>query len=73
MSHVLFDLAARPEYIEPLRREAQEITESEGWSKNAIAKLYKMDSFIRESIRYSSLSASESLTFPLCLGILTTV
>ncbi|KAF5360893.1 hypothetical protein D9756_004514 [Leucocoprinus leucothites] len=56
MSHVLFDLAVRPEYIEPLRQEAQEIIESEGWSKNAIAKLYKMDSFVHESVRYSSLS-----------------
>ncbi|KAF9448769.1 cytochrome P450 [Macrolepiota fuliginosa MF-IS2] len=56
MSHVLFDLAARPEYIEHLRQEAKEVTETEGWSKSAIAKLYKMDSFIRESVRYSSLS-----------------
>ncbi|KAJ3571229.1 hypothetical protein NP233_g3894 [Leucocoprinus birnbaumii] len=57
MSHVLFDLAARPEYIEPLRQEAYQITESEGWSKSAIAKLYKLDSFIHEAVRYSSLSA----------------
>ncbi|KAF9446380.1 cytochrome P450 [Macrolepiota fuliginosa MF-IS2] len=55
MSHVLFDLAARPEYIEHLRQEAKEVTEAEGWSKSAIAKLYKIDSFIHESARYSGL------------------
>lgn len=58
-THVLFDLAARPEYIEPMRKEAQNVIESEGWSKTAIAKLYKIDSFIHESIRYSSLSGSK--------------
>ena len=59
MTHALFDLAARPEYIEPLRAEAQEVTELEGWSKSAISKLYKMDSFVHESVRYSSLSGSK--------------
>lgn len=42
-----------------MRKEAQNVIESEGWSKTAIAKLYKIDSFVHESIRYSSLSGSK--------------
>lgn len=60
MTQALLDLAARPEYIAPLRQEAREITESEGWSNSAIAKLYKLDSFVRESARLSGLAASKS-------------
>lgn len=67
MTHVLFDLATRPEYIEPLRAEAQEVTESVGWSKSAISKLYKMDSFVHESVRYSSLSGSKHRVFLILL------
>ncbi|KXN88633.1 Ent-kaurene oxidase, partial [Leucoagaricus sp. SymC.cos] len=55
--NVLLDLAARPEVQEPLRQEAQEITSSEGWTKSAVAKMYKIDSFIRESNRFSSIMA----------------
>ncbi|KAJ3562950.1 hypothetical protein NP233_g9256 [Leucocoprinus birnbaumii] len=57
----LLELAARPEYIDALREEAQDITESEGWTKNAVAKMSKLDSFIKESGRYTSMSGVTSL------------
>lgn len=60
-SSFLLDLAARPEYIEPLRQEAQDITESEGWSKSAVARMYRIDSFIKESGRFTSLSGITSV------------
>lgn len=63
MTHVLFELATRPEYVEPLRAEAQEVTEAEGWSKSAMTKLYKLDSFMRECIRHSGRSTSQSLSY----------
>jgi len=56
MSSFLLDLAARPEYIKPLREEAQNITVSEDWTKSTVAKMYKLDSFIKESARLTSLS-----------------
>jgi hypothetical protein len=52
----LLDLAARPEYIEPLRQEAQAIIAQEGTIRlrpTALAKLWKMDSFLKESQRFN--------------------
>ena len=60
MSHVLYDLAAFPEYIEPLREEVETITAVDGWTKAAMGKMRKLDSFLKESMRLAdgSLSAS---------------
>ncbi|KAF8662092.1 hypothetical protein AX16_001202 [Volvariella volvacea WC 439] len=56
LTHALFDVAAHPEYIGPLREEAERVIGEEGWSKEAVAGLWKMDSFLRESIRVSGVS-----------------
>ncbi|KAK2753894.1 hypothetical protein FQN54_007253 [Arachnomyces sp. PD_36] len=54
-TQALFDLAARPEYIEPLREEAKQVMKETGGKleKKDIAKLVKLDSFIKESQRMS--------------------
>ena len=49
--HALFYLAALPEYIAPLRAEVEEVIEREGWSKEGLDKMHKVDSFIKESQR----------------------
>ena len=52
----LLDLAAHPEYIEPLRQEAQSLVSAEGsfnLRPSALAKLSKMDSFLKESQRFN--------------------
>ncbi|KAH8664171.1 cytochrome P450 [Xylariales sp. PMI_506] len=51
----LYDLATHPEYQEILRAEAQEVMENDnGWErKESMAKLKKMDSFMKESQRLS--------------------
>ena len=53
--HVLYDLAARPEYLSELRGEIAELVRDDGpwraWQKPSFAKLRKLDSFIRESQR----------------------
>ncbi|KAI5119872.1 hypothetical protein M0805_008543 [Coniferiporia weirii] len=54
-THALFHLAARPEYIEPLREEAERVIETEGWTKAAMGKMRKIDSFLKESQRYSGI------------------
>ncbi|KAI5814895.1 putative cytochrome P450 [Pyronema omphalodes] len=51
-THVIYDLAQYPEYIEPLRQEVLEAVEAEGgWNKQTINRLKLMDSFIKESQR----------------------
>lgn len=53
----LFNLAGRPEYIEPLREELRMVIEEEGeqsLSPQALGKLHKLDSFLKESQRHRS-------------------
>ncbi|KAF4600637.1 hypothetical protein EYR38_005280 [Pleurotus pulmonarius] len=56
-TQALFQLAAHPEYLLPLREEVEAITNEEGWTKAAMGKMLKIDSFIRESIRFEGLGA----------------
>jgi cytochrome P450 len=55
-SNALFDLAAHPQYIKPLREEIESVIAEEGYAdgrllKTSMPKLRKLDSFIRESQR----------------------
>ncbi|KAF4619932.1 hypothetical protein D9613_004667 [Agrocybe pediades] len=54
-SQVLYELSARPEYIEPLREEVRAVVGENGWTKAAIGKLFKIDSFFRETQRVNGL------------------
>ncbi|KAI5987613.1 cytochrome P450 [Pisolithus albus] len=45
-------LAANPQYIQPLREEVQTIIGKEGWTKEALAKLSKIDGFLKETQRF---------------------
>lgn len=57
-THVIFDLLARPQYIEPLRRELEEVLagQSESYpTKNSMPRLRKLDSFMKESQRFNPL------------------
>jgi len=54
--NVLYDLAARPEYIELLREEvadALKLSNNE-WNQDTVNSFIKMDSFIKESQRFSA-------------------
>jgi len=53
--YLLYRLMANPEYIEPLRQEVEVAIAEEGWTKNGIDKMNKIDSFIRESQRVDGL------------------
>ncbi|CAG8978545.1 hypothetical protein HYALB_00012276, partial [Hymenoscyphus albidus] len=50
-TQTLFDLCARPEYMEPLRKELVETMLRDGHTKQTLTHLYKLDSFMRESQR----------------------
>jgi len=56
-TQALFHLAAHAEYIEPLREEMEAVLLEEGWTKQAMGKMNKLDSFLKESQRLSGLSA----------------
>ncbi|KAL4070778.1 cytochrome P450 [Scleroderma citrinum] len=55
-AHALFNLAAYPQYQEPLREEVRDVIDKQGWSKESMSQLPKMDSFLKESQRVSSTS-----------------
>ncbi|KAJ7781594.1 cytochrome P450 [Mycena metata] len=52
-THALFNLAAFPASVPEMREEVDRIVKEEGWSKVSVAKMHKVDSFLRESQRYS--------------------
>ena len=57
--HALFDLCANPDFIQPLREEIEQVIGQDGWSTNALSKLKKLDSFIKESQRLNQTVLSE--------------
>lgn len=48
-THALYHLAAMPYYILPMREEVEAIVKKEGWTKGAVGKMRKVDSFLKES------------------------
>lgn len=53
-THILYDLATYPEYVEPLREEVESVIATEGWSKVSTVNMHKVDSFIKESQRIAA-------------------
>ncbi|KAJ7269673.1 cytochrome P450 [Mycena rebaudengoi] len=47
----LYNLAAYPQYVDELRAEVEAIVQAEGWTKGAIGKMSKLDSFLKETAR----------------------
>jgi cytochrome P450 len=52
--HILYDICAKPEFMEELRAEALEEIGTHGWSNTTLLRLHKMDSFFKESGRMNS-------------------
>ncbi|KAJ4474274.1 cytochrome P450 [Lentinula aciculospora] len=51
LTQALFDIATFPSYIPELRDEIEAVVKEEGITKDSISKMYKLDSFIKESLR----------------------
>ena len=55
--HCLYDLLSYPSHLAPIRKEIQEVIQSDGalitWGKSSFAKLKHLDSFMRESQRHN--------------------
>ncbi|TCD68632.1 hypothetical protein EIP91_010287 [Steccherinum ochraceum] len=56
-THALYQLAAHPEYVKPLREEIERIVKEEGWTKQAMQRMRRVDSFLKESQRYNGLGS----------------
>ncbi|TFK91861.1 cytochrome P450 [Polyporus arcularius HHB13444] len=56
ISHALLHVAAAPEYMQPLREEAEGAITTDGWTKTAMDKMWKIDSFLKESQRVNGVS-----------------
>ncbi|EJD07466.1 cytochrome P450 [Fomitiporia mediterranea MF3/22] len=54
-THALFHLAAEPNYIPTLREEIEQVIKEDGWSKVAMTKMWKLDSFMKESQRMNGI------------------
>ncbi|KAE8446256.1 hypothetical protein EG329_012342 [Mollisiaceae sp. DMI_Dod_QoI] len=58
LTHIIYDLAARPEYQQPLRDELERVLEGcdSELTHVDLSKLRKMESFMKESLRFSPAS-----------------
>ncbi|KJA16226.1 hypothetical protein HYPSUDRAFT_47536 [Hypholoma sublateritium FD-334 SS-4] len=54
LTNALYDLAAYPQYVEAMREEVEAVISSEGWTKAAMGKMRKVDSFLKESQRLAT-------------------
>ena len=65
VTHALFDLCERPDYIEQLHKEiVQVLKEDRYWQKATPNKLQKLDSFMKESQRFSPPSLRKIILSP---------
>lgn len=65
LTNCIFNLATYPEYLPILREEVNKVlTEYRGkWSLESMAKLKKLDSFIKETLRHSGHLTGMSFIF----------
>ena len=61
---ILCRLLSNPEYITPLRQEAEDAIAEEGWTKAGVDKMRKLDSFVRETQRVDILAIGLSCISP---------
>ncbi|KAM5541320.1 hypothetical protein V8D89_004874 [Ganoderma adspersum] len=52
ITHALNRLAEHPELLAPLREEIETSISADGWTSAALANMWKLDSLLRETLRY---------------------
>ena len=62
-TNALYNLAANPQYVQPLREEVEATVENNGWSRSSLSKMHKVDSFLKETMRIEGVNTCRSLTF----------
>jgi len=56
LTQALYHLASKPHHIGPMREEVEAIVKEDGWSKIAMTKMHKVDSFLKETSRYNGIN-----------------
>ncbi|KAJ3007828.1 hypothetical protein NUW54_g3393 [Trametes sanguinea] len=56
ITHAIYHIAEHPEYLHTLRDEIEPIVKEEGWTKTGMAKMWKLDSLLRESQRHNGIN-----------------
>ncbi|KAI0033518.1 cytochrome P450 [Vararia minispora EC-137] len=65
LTQTLYYLAENPLYADILREEVGQVVANNGWTKSAIGKLHKVDSFLKEAQRMDGLTASSMARYSL--------
>lgn len=68
-SHVLYQVAAYPQYQAELRHEVDRVVAEYGWTKEAVARMIKIDSFIKETTRYVGLTIGKCCISVPCTAV----
>ena len=55
---MLYHVAEKPDLLQSLREEVQATTSEDGWTLNAIKNMWKLDSLLRETLRYHGITFS---------------
>jgi hypothetical protein len=66
----LYYMTAYPQYLPILREEASQVIGECGWTKDALDRLSKLDSFIRETQRLSPLASRKCSFIPTAISVL---
>ena len=59
LTHAFFHMLAKPNIIPILREEVESALSAEGWTKGALDKMWKLDSLLRESQRFTGITLCE--------------
>ncbi|KAI1789130.1 cytochrome P450 [Ganoderma leucocontextum] len=65
MAQVLYHLAEQPELLAPLREEIEAAIDAEGWTMPSFARMWKLDSLLRESQRCNGLTITSLMRIAL--------
>ena len=57
MAKVLCFLATNPQCVQPLREEVERTIDEHGWTREGIAQMRRVDSFIKETLRFEGTTA----------------
>jgi hypothetical protein len=54
----VYNIAAYPEYVVPLREEVENLLSISGWDTVTLSKMTKLDSFLKETLRIHVIASS---------------
>ncbi|KAI0654468.1 cytochrome P450 [Cubamyces menziesii] len=61
ITQAVYHLAEHPEWQDELREEVDRVVAEDGWTFEAMAKMWKVDSFMRETMRYNGIGLGSLL------------